>query len=85
MNGSNQHIILTVTISLVVMAISSVLTICFLSYKGIQIPPELNTLAGGLVGAVTAMLVRTSPTSTEPQKSEIVNSKSNPIPTDPQT
>jgi len=41
-----------------------VFSVCLLAYYQLQIPPELNTLTGGLVGALTAMLVKTSPTET---------------------
>lgn len=81
MNGSNQHIISIVTIGLVVMAFVCVASICVLSFYKIQIPPELNTLAGGLVGACSAMLVKTSATTPEPVKSEIVNGPEAAIPT----
>jgi hypothetical protein len=59
---TNQSAITIITMTIAVMAASCVGSVCFLAYRGIQIPPELNTLTGGLVGALTAMLVKTSPT-----------------------
>ena len=61
---TNQSAITIITMTIAVMAFSCVASICVLAFYGIQIPPELNTLAGGLVGALTAMLVKTSPTET---------------------
>lgn len=50
-----------------------VATVCVLAFRGVQIPPELNTLTGGLVGSLASMLVKTSPTET--QKTEPANSE----------
>ena len=48
-------------------ALICVSSVCFLSYSAIEIPPELNTLTAALVGALTAMLVKTSPTEVTKQ------------------
>jgi len=61
---TNQTAITIITSTIAIMAVCCVLSICVLAFFAIQIPPELNTLAGGLVGALTAMLVKTSPTET---------------------
>jgi len=61
---TNQTAITIITMTIAIMAFSCVASICVLAFYGIEIPPELNTLAGGLVGALTAMLVKTSPTET---------------------
>jgi hypothetical protein len=61
---TNQSAITVITMTIAAMAAACVGSVCLLSYRGIQIPPELNTLTGGLVGALTAMLVKTSPTET---------------------
>jgi hypothetical protein len=61
---TNQAAITIITMTIAIMAFSCVVSICTLAFYAIQIPPELNTLAGGLVGALTAMLVKTSPTET---------------------
>jgi hypothetical protein len=91
---TNQSAITIITMTIAVMAFSCVISICTLAFYGIQIPPELNTLAGGLVGALTAMLVKTSPTETMKQPPtppgsngsatpvEVVNKPSNPVPTE---
>lgn len=88
---TNQSAITIITMTIALMAASCVGSVCFLSYAGIQIPPELNTLTGGLVGALTAMLVKTSPTETikaapipthaAPAPVEVVNKPSDPVPT----
>lgn len=66
---TNQIVIKIITGSIAGLAAICVITVCVLSYFAIQIPPELNTLTGGLVGALSAMLVKTSPT--ESQKSVV--------------
>jgi hypothetical protein len=88
---TNSTVITVITSTIAAMALGCVVTVCTLSYFAIQIPPELNTLTGGLVGALTAMLVKTSPTETQPQTKEpggggttpveVVNKASDPIPT----
>jgi len=92
---TNQTAITIITGTIAIMAVSCVLSICFLAFYGIQIPPELNTLAGGLVGALTAMLVKTSPTETlkqplpnppatgdNPTPVQVVNAPNDPVPTE---
>jgi hypothetical protein len=86
---TNSTVITVITSTIAAMCLGCVATVCALSYWAIQIPPELNTLTGGLVGAVTAMLVKTSPTETQPQTPkpsvttpvEVVNKPSEPVPT----
>jgi hypothetical protein len=88
---TNSTVITVITSTIAAMALGCVASVCALSYFAIQIPPELNTLTGGLVGALTAMLVKTSPTETQPQTKgpsgggttpvEVVNKPSDPIPT----
>lgn len=85
MNNSNQFTIHVVSLTIAVLAVMSVSSICILSYYQLPIPPELNTLAGGLTGAVGAMLTKTSPTSSDPIKTEITNKSDNPVPVDSQT
>ncbi len=86
---SNQSAITIITFTIALMAASCVASICFLAYRAIQIPPELNTLAGGLVGALTAMLVKTSPTETvkaptpdAPAPVQVMNTPAAPVPTE---
>jgi hypothetical protein len=92
---TNSTVITVITSTIAAMCLGCVATVCALSYWAIQIPPELNTLTGGLVGAVTAMLVKTSPTETQSQPPqppstpkpgvttpvEVVNKPSEPVPT----
>lgn len=61
---TNKAAISWITRTLAVMAALCVFTVCLLSFMNVQIPPELNTLAGGLVGTLGAMLVKTTPTET---------------------
>jgi hypothetical protein len=89
---TNSKVIAIVISALAVMAVMCVSTICVLSYLSIEVGPELNTLAGGLVGALTAMLVKTSPTESVRQITPtgvlsgstpvtVVNEETNPVPT----
>ncbi len=70
------------------MALTCVFSVCVLAFYHVEIPPELNTLTGGLVGALTAMLVKTSPTETvkpapdSPTPVTVVNPPSDPVPTE---
>jgi hypothetical protein len=71
MNGTgdgndNKGEIKVIIRTVAVLAFACVVSECVLSYLGTQIPPELNTLTGGLVASLTAMLVKTSPTSSTP-------------------
>jgi hypothetical protein len=91
MNGNtstNQTAITMITGTIAIMALLCVVTICVLSYLGVTVPPELNTLTGGLCGALTAMLVKTTPTETPktpnpdaPAPVTVVNPPSDPVPT----
>lgn len=80
MNPTNQASITIVTSTLALLAFVTVITVCVLSFYSITIPPELNTLAGGLVGAVSTMLVKTTATS-NPTDTRIVNKPSDPVTT----
>lgn len=89
---TNQTAISIITFTIALMALLCVGTVCLLSYLGVQVPPELNTLTGGLVGALTAMLVKTSPTETmkqppsptptDPAPVKVVNPPSDPVHTE---
>lgn len=61
---SNRNTISVITKTLACLAVIAVGTVCVLAYQIKDIPPELNTLTAGLVGALTAMLVNTKPQST---------------------
>ncbi len=85
---NNQTAITMITGTIAIMALACVVTICVLSYLGIKVPPELNTLTGGLCGALTAMLVKTTPTETPkapnpdaPAPVTVMNPASDPVPT----
>ncbi len=61
---NNKGAIMLIISTIAFAALLCVSSICVLAYFGKQIPPELNTLTGGLVGAISTMLVKTSPTET---------------------
>lgn len=84
MNDTNRTVINVVTMTLAALAVLCVATVCFCSYHAIQIPPELNTLTGGLVGALSAMLTKTTPTASAPamQEVKVVNSPTDPVKTE---
>ncbi len=78
-----------ITGTIAIMALACVVTICVLSYLGTKVPPELNTLTGGLCGALTAMLVKTTPTETikspnpdVPTDVKVVSSAKDPVHTE---
>jgi hypothetical protein len=79
---TNQTPINVVTMTVAFLAAICVWTICWLSYKSIQIPPELNTLTGTLCGYLTGALTKTTPTETIRQQ---LPTSDNPIPVKPIT
>ncbi len=85
---NNQTAITMITGTIAIMALLCVVTICILSYLGVKVPPELNTLTGGLCGSLAAMLVKTTPTETAkaptpdaPAPVTVMNPASDPVPT----
>ena len=83
---TNKQAIDWITRTLAFLGACCVVTVCILAYAGKQIPPELNTLTGGLVGSLASMLVKTTPTEDKPkliQDVQVVNEKSDPVPTEP--
>jgi hypothetical protein len=89
---TNKSTITVITTTISILAILCVGTICYLSYLKIEVPKDLAMIATGVVGALTGMLVKTSPSSatgpTEfppnggaPAPVEIVNKEENPVPT----
>ena len=82
---TNQTAITVITSTIAIMALTCVFSICVLAFYSVTIPPELNTLTGGLVGALTAMLVKTTPTEaakTDPTPVQVMNEPSEPVPTE---
>ena len=69
MNGiaTNKTVITVITTTIAILAFLSVTTICVLAYLQVKIPAELNSLAIGSFGALTGMLVKTSPTESTRQ------------------
>lgn len=71
MNGtmeSNQGTINWVTRTLCILAFILGSAICLLAYFKIEIPSELNTLAGIVIGGLLSMLTKTTPTQSAPAK-----------------
>jgi hypothetical protein len=85
MNTTNQTPINVVTMTVAFLAAICVWTICWLAYKGIQIPPELNTLTGTLCCYLTGALTKTTPTETTRQPVLIPPTTDNPLPVRPVT
>lgn len=68
--SDNKGEIKVIVRSVAILAFVCVASECALAYFGKQIPPELNTLTGGLVASLTAMLVKTSPTPSVAQSNK---------------
>lgn len=68
---TNKAAIDWITRTIAVLGFCCVVTVCALSFMGLKIPPELNTLTGGLVGSLASMLVKTSPTETQFQSGKL--------------
>lgn len=83
---TNQGAIDWITRTIAVLGFICVFTVCLLAFLGKQIPPELNTLTGGLVGSLASMLVKTTATEdkTKVQDVQVVNERKDPVPTEPQ-
>ena len=64
---TNEQAINIIIRTLAALAGLCVLTICILSALSFVIPEVLSNLTSSLVGALTAMLVKTSPTLAAPQ------------------
>lgn len=65
---TNEGTIKVVTRTLAAIALISVCVVCVLAFYEKQIPPELNTVMGGSIAALTAMLVNTRPSSSTDSK-----------------
>ncbi len=66
---TNKQSIDWITRTIAILAAVAVITVCILAYMGKQIPPELNTLTGGLIGSLGSLLAKTSPTAAIPAAS----------------
>ena len=64
---TNKGQIYIIVCTIVFLAGCCVLTNCYLAYLGKEAPQAFTLLTGGLVGAVTSMLVKTTPTETTKQ------------------
>jgi high-affinity Fe2+/Pb2+ permease len=64
---SNKAVIYLIVGAIVLMAVVCVATNCFMTFGGKEPSQAFNLLTGGLVGSLTSMLVKTSPTQTATQ------------------
>ena len=76
------------------MAVGCVATNCYMALQKMEPPQAFTLLTGGLVGAVTSMLVKTTPTETikaapvapppdsPPTQVVVTNQPDNPVPTE---
>ncbi len=92
---SNQNVITYVTGTVCVSAIICVVTYCILSFYGVEVSQGFSLLTGGLVGSLTSMLIKTSPTVATPSlpltpngdaptQVQVVNQPDAPVPTEEQ-
>lgn len=80
---TNKQAIDWITRTLALLAVFCVGTVCYLAAMGLQVPPELNTLTGGLVGSLASMLVKTTPTDTTPNDNAPDQPADKRVPVDP--
>jgi hypothetical protein len=80
---TNQNVITYVTGTVCALAFICVITFCILCFKGIEVSQAFSLLTGGLVGSLTSMLVKTTPTETTKQPAP--TSTDNPLPVKPIT
>ena len=78
---TNKGQIYIIVCTIVFLASVCVLTNCYLSYIGKEPPQAFTLLTGGLVGSLTSMLVKTTPTETT--KQPLPRPPSSPPPTEP--
>lgn len=87
--NTNRQTIAIVTTTVAFLAAGCVWTICWMSWKTIQIPPELNTLTGTLCGYLTGALTKTTPSEAtkhpepngQPIPVQVENKSTDPVPT----
>ncbi len=86
---TNKGAILVIIPTIALLAMGCVFTICWMSYTGREPGQGLTLLTGGLVGSLTSMLTKTSPTqattfapaTTIPVQAHITNKPGDPVPT----
>ena len=94
---TNKGQIFIIVCTIAFLATACVLTNCYLAYVGKEPPQAFTLLTGGLVGTISAMLVKTSPTETakpppsqpsamtndvQPAPVIVANTQDNPVPTE---
>ena len=81
---TNKGAILVIIPTIAVLAAGCVFTICWMSYTGKEPGQALTLLTGGLVGSLTSMLTKTSPTqatASVPSQVHVTNKPGDPVPT----
>ncbi len=86
---TNKSTISVIIWTIAFMAVICVLTSCWMSYTGKEPSQGLNLLTGGLVGSLTSMLSKTSPTVATAQpipvpitsQVHVTNKPGDPVPT----
>lgn len=89
---NNKTVITFITGTVCFLAVVTVITYCILAFSGVEPSQGFSLLTGGLVGSLTSMLVKTTPTETTkqppepppddaPSQVEVVNPPANPVPT----
>lgn len=91
--SSNRWTIYWIVGAIIIMAAACVGTNCYMALNGKEAPQAFTLLTGGLVGAVTSMLVKTTPTETvkstpptpppngAPAEVVVTNKPDDPVPT----
>ncbi len=84
---TNKGAILVIIPTIAFLALVCVSTICWMSYTGREPGQGLTLLTGGLVGSLTSMLTKTSPTQATvapaqiPSQVHVTNQPGDPVPT----
>ncbi len=86
---TNKGAILVIIPTIAFLALVCVSTICWMSYTGREPGQGLTLLTGGLVGSLTSMLTKTSPTQATaapetvqiPSQVHVTNKPGDPVPT----
>ncbi len=89
---TNKGAILVIIPTIAFLALVCVATICWMSYTGREPGQGLTLLTGGLVGSLTSMLTKTSPTQATapatvqiPSQVHVTNQPGDPVPTTTET
>lgn len=88
MPDSNHSIIKTVVTAMVIYAGVMVLTLCLCMWFQVTVDKDYFTAFSSILtfilGHISGTLNKTTPTTSQPNETKIINEKSDPIPTKPQ-